>query len=47
MLYSNDSHPQAHQDASVLTAGPSASPDVAIGNLDILFCVCVCLWKLF
>ena len=30
MLYSDESHPQAHQEASGLTAGPSASPDVQV-----------------
>ena len=30
MLYSDESHPQAHQEASGLTAGPSASPNVQV-----------------
>ena len=30
MLHSDESQPQAHQEALVLTAGPSASPDVQV-----------------
>ena len=30
MLNSDESHPQAHQEAPGLTAGPSASPDVQV-----------------